>query len=262
MATIVRSQQELDRALADGVEDVVINSPSGVVLRVGGESCVRVGGESCVRVGDSATIQYVGDSATIQYVGDSATIQYVGDSATIQYVGDSATIQYVGDSATIQYVGDSATIQYVADSATIQYVADSATIHAYGGSIIDASRYVAIHLHDPRTWCEYHGVPVSDGVALVVKCVDGDLMAGQNHKPTMYPIGGTVSATDWDAGNHCGNGLHFSATTAQAFGCFQGDKRGSVRFLECSVDVGSMVVLSDDKAKAPSCRVLREIGQI
>jgi hypothetical protein len=244
MATIVRSQQELDRALADGVEDVVINSPSGVVLRVGGESCVRVGGESCVRVGDSATIQYVGDSATIQYVGDSATIQYVGDSATIQYVGDSATIQYV------------------ADSATIQYVADSATIHAYGGTVIDASRYVAIHLHDPRTWCEYHGVPVSDGVALVVKCVDGDLMAGQNHKPTMYPIGGTVSATDWDAGNHCGNGLHFSATTAQAFGCFQGDKRGSVRFLECSVDVGSMVVLSDDKAKAPSCRVLREIGQI
>jgi hypothetical protein len=226
MATIVRSQQELDRALADGVEDVVINSPSGVVLRVGGESCVRVGGESCVRVGDSATIQYVGDSATIQYVGDSATIQYVGDSATIQYVGDSATI------------------------------------HAYGGTVIDASRYVAIHLHDPRTWCEYHGVPVSDGVALVVKCVDGDLMAGQNHKPTMYPIGGTVSATDWDAGNHCGNGLHFSATTAQAFGCFQGDKRGSVRFLECSVDVGSMVVLSDDKAKAPSCRVLREIGQI
>lgn len=211
MATIVRSQQELDRALADGVEDVVINSPSGVVLRVGGESCVRVG-----------------------------------------------------------------------DSATIQRVGDSATIHAYGGTVIDASRYVAIHLHsaranvsggtiidltsldmsDPLTWCEYHGVPVSDGVALVVKCVDGDLMAGQNHKPTMYPIGGTVSATDWDAGNHCGNGLHFSATTAQAFGCFQGDKRGSVRFLECSVDVGSMVVLSDDKAKAPSCRVLREIGQI
>ena len=244
MGTIVHTQQELDAALAGCAGDIIIDSPGGVLLRVGGYGKVwRVGGESCVDVGGSATIQYVGDSATIQYVGGSATIQYVGDSATIRDVGGSATI------------------------------------HTYGGTVANASPYVAVHLHsahakvtggtlidltaldmnDPATWCDYHGVRVSGGSAYLAKCVSLDFMAGQGNIPTRYPVDATVTAADWDPHRACGNGLHFSPTPAAARALYQGDLRSGFRFVECEVDLASMVVLGN-KVKAPSCRVVREIG--
>jgi hypothetical protein len=161
---IVKSQEELDKALAAEVPEIIIDSPKGVWIDIStnGKSELSVRGSATIGyvrdsatigyvrdsatirdvrdsatirdVRDSATIGYVGDSATIRDVGGSATIGYVRDSATIRDVRGSATIGYVRDSATIGYVRDSATIGYVRDSATIGYVGDSATIRDVGGS--------------------------------------------------------------------------------------------------------------------------------
>jgi hypothetical protein len=143
---------------------------------------------------------------------------------------------------------------------------------AWGSSHVEASKYVAIHLHSKRVslsgsgviidvtdinthrvpdFIDYYGVTVTDGWATVYKAVDDDLKSGRHFA---YPIGATVTAPDWKPTQECGAGLHFGHRPAVARDYF----REATRFLECQVEVASMVALGD-KVKAESCRVVREV---
>ena len=281
MSIVVTTQDELDAAAKADAEDIIIDSPAGVWLRVGGDTRIAgVRGASCVGpVGDSATVSGVWDSATVRDVGDSATVRDVGDSATVSGVGGSATVSDVWDSATVRDVRGSATVSDVRGSATVSGVRGSATVHLYGSATAQhIGSHVAVHLHsgavkvtggviidhtgvsdfEGAQWAAYHALADADGHAVVYKAVSPELEAGQSHRLTAYPIGETVAAPDWDPRKACGNGLHFSPTPRQALRYYQGPDSTKARYLACRVVLDTLVPL-DDKCKAPSCEVLHEV---
>jgi len=272
MSIVVTTQDELDAAAKADADDIIIDSPAGVWLRVGGDTRIAgVRGASCVGP--------VGDSATVSGVGGSATVRGVGGSATVSGVGGSATVSDVGDSATVSGVGGSATVSDVGDSATVRDVGGSATVHLYGSATAQhIGSHVAVHLHsgavkvtggviidhtgvsdfEGAQWAAYHALADADGHAVVYKAVSPELEAGQSHRLTAYPIGETVAAPDWDPRKACGNGLHFSPTPRQALRYYQGPDSTKARYLACRVVLDTLVPL-DDKCKAPSCEVLHEV---
>ncbi|MEU4590037.1 DUF7666 domain-containing protein, partial [Micromonospora aurantiaca (nom. illeg.)] len=201
-----------------------------------------------------------------------ATVQ-ASDSATVQAY-DSATVRAYG-SATVQAYG-SATVEAY-DSATVQ-ASGTTSVHAHRQAQITAGSHVAVHLHSgqatitggvliditqldlttPAAWCDHHGITVTDGKAVLYKALGDDLTAGQEYgKPTVYRVGDTVTCDDWSDTNDCGGGLHFSPTPHQAS---QYHHRAT-RWLAVEVDVATLRPIEGGtpKAKAPACRVLREV---
>jgi hypothetical protein len=92
---------------------------------------------------------------------------------------------------------------------------------------------------------------------IVYKAVDDDLKSGRGFA---YPIGETVEDPQWEAGDFCGGGLHFSPHPHQAKYYFD----GATRFLECAVSVTEISVIDGNrtgtpKLKARRARVLREV---
>jgi hypothetical protein len=148
----------------------------------------------------------------------------------------------------------------------------SSRVEAWGSSRVEAGKYVAVHLHsqsitliggvvidmtsvdrtDPQSWLDLYGGTVRDGWLTVYKGVDAEYRSAHG---VAYPVGETVTASDWDPVAECGRGLHFSPSPAatEAY-CTP------VRYLECEVELAGIVQLSD-KVKAGSCRVVREVDR-
>ena len=227
MSIVVTTQGELDAAAKADAEDIIIDSPAGVWLRVGGDTRIAgVRGASCVGpVWGSATVRGVRDSATVSGVWDSATVHLYG-SATAQHIGSHVAVHL-----------------------------HSGAVKVTGGVIID---HTGVSDFEGAQWAAYHALADADGHAVVYKAVSPELEAGQSHRLTAYPIGETVAAPDWDPRKACGNGLHFSPTPRQALRCYQGPDSTKARYLACRVVLDTLVPL-DDKCKAPSCEVLHEV---
>ena len=138
-------------------------------------------------------------------------------------VSGSATVRAYG-SATVRAYG-SATVT-ACDFATVTAY-DSATVRAYGSATVTASKFVAVTKHSiytkidggviidvtgacntPTNWCDFYGIKVKDGIAIVFKGVDGNYRSPRGFD---YSPGSTPIAPDWDGGKiECGQGLHFS----------------------------------------------------
>ena len=170
---IVKTQAAFDAAIADGMEEVIIDSPREVwfTVRAHGSATVRAHGSATVRAYGSATVRahssatvLAYDSATVRahssatvLAYDSATVEAYG-SATVRAYGsatvrayDSATVRAY-DSATVEAYGsatvrayDSATVEAY-DSATVRAYG-SATVRAYDSATVEASSHVAVHRH-------------------------------------------------------------------------------------------------------------------
>ena len=142
----------------------------------------------------------------------------------------------------------------------------ASTLNLFSGSTARAGKYTAVFLHsqnvsmdgqgnvidltdvdlnDPASWCEFHGVEVVDGIAVVYKAVDQGF---RSHHGADYTPGSTPEAADWNTDRHCGNGLHFGATPSQALATAATDIP-QPRFLRCGVRLDEMVCLGD-KIKA------------
>ena len=177
--TIVRTQQELDAALAAGEGWIEIRSEAGVWLTV------------------SAT-----GSATVTAYGSATVRAYA--TATVTAFG-SATVTAFGSATVRAY--DSAT---VSASAHVAVRVQSAHAVASGGVIIDMS---TLDLTNAASWCEHHGVEVVDGVATVFKAVDDSWTTSRG---TDYSPGSLPTALDWRDDHERGGGLHFSPWPWQA----------------------------------------------
>jgi hypothetical protein len=110
---------------------------------------------------------------------------------------------------------------------------------------------------EPAEWCDYYGLPVKRGKAVVFKAVDDDLKSGHG---LVYPVGERVTDTAFKDHRECGDGLHFSPRPAMARQYFM----GATRFLACEVALKDVVVIRSgsgpsDKVKASACRVLHEV---
>lgn len=152
-----------------------------------------------------------------------------------------------------------------ANGNAIIQVADNVTVNAGKHNIInfDVDNYVGkinggIQVEIPKIktaeeWCEYWGVEVKDGVAILYKGTDDDYSTFCARSADIYyRPGETPRAPDWDDGKkECGGGLHFSPTPFHVFGF-----RCNVdHFIACPVRIDEIVVHYPaeypEKVKAP-----------
>ena len=149
---------------------------------------------------------------------------------------------------------------------------------AYDSATVSAYPYVAVHLHSARVtvdggviinvaaldkstwtdWASYHGVEIFDGEAILYKAVDDGFCSGRGFA---YPIGERVEAPDWEPGDWCGHGLHFSPAPHHAQRYFL----EATRFLKVAIRLDEISIIdgnstSTPKLKAKGCRVLAEVN--
>jgi hypothetical protein len=252
---VVTNQIEMDAVPKDfdGLVIIKVGTPVDPinVSTSSGSATVRASGSATVRASGSATV-YASGSATV-YASGSATVR-ASDSATV-YAFDSATV-YASDSATVRASG-------------------SATVRASGSATVYASKWAIVRTHrghkgtatggiivtDPAIltasdWCEYHGVTVKDGVAIVYKAVRDDY---KSQYGLLYPVGGSAEATDWDGGEkECGGGLHFSPSPSQA----KSFDEKATRFLACPVALEDMRNPKEDDQYSSKIKARRICGPI
>ena len=236
--TTVRTQEELDAALARGDERIDIRSEAGVRLAVwaSDSSTVRAYGSSTVRAYGSSTVWAYGSSTV--WASDSSTVR-ASDSSTVRAYG-SSTVRAYG----------------------------SSTVRAYGSSTVTARARVAVHLHsgrakvvggvlidhtrepgDAAAWCEYHGVTTADGIATLFKAVDDKWTTPRG---TSYAPGSMPTADDWRDDAECGWGLHFSPSPIEALAYHP----EATRFLAVGVAIETLRPIPGDTPKAKAPRVV------
>jgi hypothetical protein len=107
----------------------------------------------------------------------------------------------------------------------------------------------------PAKWCDFYGIPVVAGVAVLFKAVTQDYQPPCNRaNGVVYTPGSTPTAPDWDGGKtECGGGLHFSPNipaTAEFH-------RDNPRWMACPVALADISVHPDgrmpQKVKARGC---------
>jgi hypothetical protein len=187
---------------------------------------------------------------------------------------DSASVRAFGSASVSAF--DSASVSAFGSASVSAF--GSASVSAFGSASVRASKYVAVHLHSARVkheggviidvtktdltkfkqWAEFYGVEVVDGHAVLYKAVNSELYSGYGFQ---YPVGETVTAPDWEAGDFCGRGLHFCPSPVQA----QEYNRSATRFLLVHVPVKEISVIEGNsvsvtpKVKAKSALVVAEV---
>ena len=228
----VTTQQELDAALKEWTAD------THYPIEIKGRGYFEISGSATVWASGSATVQAYG-SATVR-ASDSATVQAYG-SATVHASG-SATVRAFG-SATVRAYG-SATVRAGQYNAVVL----SGLATSQGGVIVCVPK-----LTTPQEWCEFYGVQVIDGVAMLYKGLDVNFKSPYG---TSYQPGETPIAHDWDGGKEeCGGGLHFSPRPFMTLEF----NPSATKFCACPVALTDIVVhphgSSPQKVKARGCCV-------
>ena len=245
----VTTQAELNAALNNpkityAEHEIIICNTDGKWITIEGDH-----GKD-IRACDSATVRASG-SATVRAWG-SATVR-AWDSATVEAWG-SATVRAC-DSATVEASG-SATVRASGLYVVTRRLSTSATVT--GGTILDLTTLDQTRID---SWAAYHGAQTDDGMLTLYKAVPADGTTGKRYgHPVEWPTGGgIVECDDWDPEPYCGGGLHLSPTPWQARQYLDGGDQRGARFLECRAPAAEVIPLRDDKAKARSVVVVREV---
>jgi hypothetical protein len=114
-------------------------------------------------------------------------------------------------------------------------------------------KQIRIDIKTAKQWCEYHGIPVKNNIAILYKGLDDNFLAQRSfpYLPSSTPI-----APDWDNGKaECGGGLHFSPTPSMTLRY----NDTATRFMACPVNLKDMRSPQEtdeypDKIKARGCR--------
>ena len=85
------------------------------------------------------------------------------------------------------------------------------------GQKVHASGGMQIHIPDnltAREWCDFYGVEIKRGVAILFKGLDADYSTDNaRSRNLIYTPGTKPVAPDWDGGKaECGGGIHLSPT--------------------------------------------------
>ena len=165
---------------------------------------------------------------------------------------------------------DSATVTAY-DSATVR-ATGSATVTAYDSATVRATEYVAVHhlsqrasvtggviirpkTDTPADWCDFYGVDVKRGMAVLYKAVEDDWQ-GTHKRGITYRPGDKPKAPDFSPVAECGGGLHLSPRPFMARTYCQ----DATHFVACKVRVADLILLGD-KVKVPGCTVLHEVDE-
>ena len=218
----VRSQAELDQALANQKPGELIACVGDGRFSVGGSAHVMAWGSSHVEARESSHVEAWGSSHVVAW--GSSHVEARESSHVVAW--GSSHVEASKWASVLPGNG-----RY--DKPTIT-----------GGVILE--RPV---IDSAEVWCEYHGVPIrDDGTVVLFKAVDDDYVSSRNFA---YLPGTTPEAADWDPEPECGGGLHFAASVGAAIG-FNPD---ATRFVACPVALDEIVVHPDatypQKVKAP-----------
>jgi hypothetical protein len=129
--------------------------------------------------------------------------------------------------------------------------AETVSVTIEGAAKIEGGRQVVVRRETAQEWCDYYGVKVTDGVALLYKGVRTDFSSphGADYTPGTIPV-----ADDWDGGKReCGGGLHFSPTPRMTHEFID----NPAHYLACPVALADIAVHPDgtypQKVKARGC---------
>ncbi len=279
----VRTQADLEKALKrSGVIPVCVGKGSFVVagsavVTAYGSAVVTAYGSAVVTAHGSAVVKAYG-SAVVKASGSAVVKAY--DSAVVTAYG-SAVVTAYGSAVVAAYgsavvtahgsavVTASGSAVVTAHGSAVVTAYGSAVVKASGSAVVKASKYVAVQkmahgtqrisggvvievpvLTTAREWCDYYGVTVKRGVALLFKAVDDEYRS--HHNGFAYTPGTKPEAPDWDDGKkECGGGLHFSPRPWMAREFFE----NATRYVCCPVTLTEIVVHPDaqypQKVKAP-----------
>jgi hypothetical protein len=258
---IVKTQAELDAALADKVDYIRIESARGVWLRVGAtdnSSVVAWGNSSVVAWGNSSVVAR--DNSSVEARDNSSVVAW--DNSSVVAWGNSSVVAW-GNSSVVAW-----------DNSSVE-AREASCIRVKGGKSITATPAVAVHLFDatatvkggtvidvskaftdPAEWCRHHGVEVSRaGIATVYKAVNDQWTTGQGFD---YSPGAKPTAPDWRDNNACGGGLHFGPTPRHA----KDYHRSATRFVAVGVRVSDLRPIPGGTAKAKAPRVVRACVEV
>ena len=227
---------------------------------------VRAYDSAQVRAYDSAQVTASGSAQVRAY--DSAQVRAYDSAQVMAY--DSAQVRASGSAQVRAY--DSA--QVTASGSAQVRASGSAQVRASDSAQVMASKYVAVTIHGtrctikggvqiklpaldtPAAWCEYHGVRVVKGVATLYKAVADDWTTPYSARAGIaYAPGATVEAPDWEPTPSCGAGLHAVPHTVDGLAYYP----EATRYVAVTAPLDSLVVIDDDKVKAPRLTVKGEV---
>jgi len=194
---------------------------------------------------------------------ESSQVRAYGSSQVTAHDSSQVTAH---DSSQVTACGSSQVRAYGSSQVTAH---DSSQVTAHDSSQVRASRYVAVSKHGdqskvsggvlilipkpetPQEWCDFHGVNVRYGVAILYKALDKNFKSSRDfdYSPGTVPV-----APDWDGGRaECGGGLHFSPRPFMAL-AFMPD---AGTFVACPVAMSDISVHPNgsfpEKIKAKGC---------
>ena len=266
----VRNQAEFDACIKAGNIAVVINC--SVVARE--NSSVEAWGNSSVVARENSSVEAWGNSS-VEAWGNSSVVAW--ENSSVVAWGNSSVVAW-GNSSVVAWENSSV----VAWGNSSVVARENSSVVAWGLAFIrwfsclkikaslqviiakigdapgtqEGGRILQCNLPTtPAEWCEFYGIEVADGIAILYKAVDDDYSThNARPKSIFYTPGNTPSAPDWDGGlAECGGGLHFSPSTQMALSFNSSAKK----FVGCPVRVEDIVVHPKgqypEKVKAKGC---------
>jgi len=251
----VTSQVELDKAIADGVELISINSPAGVWLTISDlkSSRAELRGSSSAELWESSSAVLRESSSAVLWGSSSAELW---ESSSAVLWGSSSAELWESSSAVLRESSSAhAHNKSRVKSAPLCAVfLHDVTVDVLGGVILDHSKVGDM---DGAAWCEYHGVSVSRDIATLYKAVNDKWTTGRG---TDYSPGSKPKCADWRYDGKCGGGLHFGPTPRHA----KAYHSSATKFVAVGVRVSELCPIHDPsstaKAKAP--RVVRPCVEV
>jgi hypothetical protein len=135
----------------------------------------------------------------------------------------------------------------------------SALIQGKGAKVTGGHK-TRVKIDSPKDWCEYYGVAVKRGIAVLYKALNADFTSPHQFS---YSPGTTPEAPDWDGGKQeCGGGLHFSPSPAMA----REFHREAVKYVACPVALKDIAIHPNgdypQKCKArAACQPIYEVNE-
>ena len=230
MATrTVTNQAELDKAIADKVDLISINSPAGIWL-----SITDLKSSRAVLRGSSRAVLWESSRAELW---ESSRAELWGSSRAVLWESSSAHAYR--------------NAKVTAAPLCAVFLHDS-TVDVSGGVVLD---HTGVKDMDGPAWCAYHGVKVSRGIATLYKAVNDKWTTDRN---TDYSPGSKPSCDDFSDIDCCGGGLHFGPTPRHARTYFT----SATKFLAVGVRVSELRPITGDTAKAKAPRVVRACVEV
>jgi len=245
---LVFTQEELEKAIEERFYPVLCGDG---YFEISDISQVTARDNSRVTALDSSRVTALGNSQVT--ARDNSRVTALGNSRVRALCSSRVTAL---DSSQVTAL-DSSQVRALCSSRVTAL--DSSQVTALDSSQVTASKYVAVTV-DPAhcgkvtggvqikpppiktadEWCDFYGVPVKRGVAILFKAVDDDYSTeNARNAEIFYKPGEQPFAKDWDGGEEeCGGGLHFSPTPYHALG-FSSDAK---HFIACPIKASEIVV--------------------